>query len=379
MVNYSFLEVNTSYPIFLKTLYDDNSKNVTYQQAMDQFYNSYYCESNYIEQYLKSDFGIQANFICYNNTFAQSSWDDNPDKDLFNIFLRQLKHYNPDVIYISDINLFNATQIIIIKNVCKKEMKLVCYHFSFLTKPIQRVLPLFDLCFTGSEKFCNDMLKYNSNVKVIRHAFESTILDKIQIQTTLNKPAFIGSIFIGKSFHTNRIDALGMLKDYGISFDFYGNVYGSFYSKRQILHNLFQSKTILDKRKKTVDYLNSIKKKNVFGLNYYKSIGSYSCNINAHAPINGTGCGNQRMFEVTGIGSCLVTDYRVENSLLFDPDNEIVVYKNNEELVEKLKYLIDNPTECLRIAKNGQKRTLNNYTYKHKALQINDYIQELFI
>lgn len=379
MIQYKLMEVNSSYSLFLKDLYKDIDKEKSYSELMRLYFDSFYCESNYIENYFLSELNMETDFVIYNNEIAQKKWDENPDKDLFSIFLRQIKAYAPDVLYVTDINMFNVQQLKIIKDSGKKNMKLVCYHFSFITKSVQKSLPFYDLCFTGSIKASKEIFKYNKNVKVVRHAFETTILDKIKIESSVNKPAFIGSIFIGNSFHTNRIDSLCMLKEAKVSFDFYGNIYGSFDSRRQKVLSLFQPSSLMRRRKNTVEYLNQMKNSSKFGLEYYQTIGSYAMNINSHAPIAGTGCGNQRMFEVTGIGSCLVTDYREENPLLFDVDNEIVVYRNNEELVEKLRYLIDNPKECERIAKNGQKKTLNNYTYKHKALQINDYIQELFI
>ncbi len=85
------------------------------------------------------------------------------------------------------------------------------------------------------------------------------------------------------------------------------------------------------------------------------------------------------MFEATGMGACLVTDYREENADLFIPDEEIVIYHNYDELVEKVEYLIHNPNVASEIAKKGQVKTLNTHTYKNKAKKINEYFQELFI
>ena len=84
-----------------------------------------------------------------------------------------------------------------------------------------------------------------------------------------------------------------------------------------------------------------------------------------------------RMYEATGIGACLLTDYKDENAELFDVDNEIVVYHSLEDMVEKAKWLIDNPNEARKIAIAGQKRTLNEHNYKNKAEYLNDYIQKL--
>lgn len=378
MKEYRLLEVNSVYDLFLKHLYEEQDENKTYSELMNKFYNSSYCESNYIERYFQSELGIESKLITYNNEFAQIRYDKDKDKDLFHIFLRQVKDYNPDVLYVSDINMFDSTQLKIIRETCKNNAKFVCYHFSFIAKNVKKVLPFYDLCFTGSVYVQNQMLKYNKNVKVVRHSFESTLLDEISLcDFSNNKVGFVGSIFIGKSFHTNRLDMLGSLLRENIDFDFYGKVYSSLKSRKQLLSNIFLPSELKKLRNETVEYLNNNQYDSCFGIEYYKTIAKYPLNLNIHAPIAGTGCGNQRMFEVTGIGSCLITDYREENSLCFDVDNEIVVYHNNEELTEKLKYLLMNPDEVKRIAMNGQKRTLKDYTYKQKALHINEYIQEI--
>ena len=83
------------------------------------------------------------------------------------------------------------------------------------------------------------------------------------------------------------------------------------------------------------------------------------------------------MFEATGVGACLLTDYKEENVDLFAPDEEIVVYRTYDELVEKARWLLDNPDKAREIAAAGQKRTLATHTYKQKAEILNGYLLSL--
>ena len=81
--------------------------------------------------------------------------------------------------------------------------------------------------------------------------------------------------------------------------------------------------------------------------------------------------GNIRCFEVTGVGSCLLTNHREGMREFFDVDNDIVTFETIEECKEKIDYLLCNPLEMQRIAENGQRATLTKHTvearYKEAA------------
>jgi spore maturation protein CgeB len=73
------------------------------------------------------------------------------------------------------------------------------------------------------------------------------------------------------------------------------------------------------------------------------------------------------MFEATGVGTCLLTDWKEHIADLFEPDEEVVTYKSAEECIEKAKWLLENPAERERIAKAGQKRTLRDHTFENRV------------
>lgn len=85
-----------------------------------------------------------------------------------------------------------------------------------------------------------------------------------------------------------------------------------------------------------------------------------------------------RMFEATGMGACLLTDAKEENAMLFEVDKEIVTYSDMGEFQDKVKWLVENPAQAIKIAKAGQKKTLQVHSYRNKALKLNEYLQELF-
>lgn len=74
-----------------------------------------------------------------------------------------------------------------------------------------------------------------------------------------------------------------------------------------------------------------------------------------------------RLFEITGVGGCMLTDQKSNLASLFEPDRECVVYESADECVEKARYLLDHPDEARKIGQAGRARTLSEHTYAHRA------------
>jgi len=79
---------------------------------------------------------------------------------------------------------------------------------------------------------------------------------------------------------------------------------------------------------------------------------------------------NARDFEATGCGALLLTQESEEIKKCFRPDVEIVTYKNMNEAVEKIEYLLNFEERRKEIAREGYVRTLNEHTYFHRFSQI---------
>jgi spore maturation protein CgeB len=61
---------------------------------------------------------------------------------------------------------------------------------------------------------------------------------------------------------------------------------------------------------------------------------------------------------------------------LFEIDKHLVVYKNNDELIEKIKYYLDNKNERKLIENQGYEFVKENHTYFQRAKQILKIIEE---
>lgn len=76
---------------------------------------------------------------------------------------------------------------------------------------------------------------------------------------------------------------------------------------------------------------------------------------------------NLRSFEVTACQRLLFTDYVLDLPSCFDPDQELVVYHDLYDLIEKYRVLDQDPQRRSEIAMAGYQRTLREHTYTHRA------------
>lgn len=381
MRNYSFLEITTLYYKYVEYFEKKyNTDNLSYEEHKKLLSFDGFAEADFIHNYNR-ELGNESNIIYYDYESLQRKWHDFKcqKKTLFDILLDQVKYYRPDVIYISCISNFSASEIEMIKNYEKgKNVRLVGYHFTFISAQSCGLFKKFDQIYTGSNNYVKKLNDKGANAFLVRHAFEPDIINRVSKNKKESRVCFSGSIIFDmkSKSHLNRLDMLQAMHDVQIKYDSYGYIYIEKSIKGKIKQIIgggltyFHYKNIVEKIEDTM-------RPPVFGIDYYECLASHCVGVNTHSPIIESGAGNMRMFEVTGVGTCLITDKREENSLLFEEGKEIVVYDGVEDLISKINWLIDNPREIERIAVEGQKRTINDYNYKNKMLIINDYIQKI--
>ena len=76
------------------------------------------------------------------------------------------------------------------------------------------------------------------------------------------------------------------------------------------------------------------------------------------------------------MGSLLLTDMKDNLNELFKIDKEIVTYTCMEEAAEKVKYFLSNPYKANKIAKAGQKKTLEEHSYKKRMNQLKEILEK---
>jgi SAM-dependent methyltransferase len=107
----------------------------------------------------------------------------------------------------------------------------------------------------------------------------------------------------------------------------------------------------------------------------FNLLASSKISINRHGEVAENYANNMRLFEVTGCGSLLVTDYKDNLSELFKIGEEIVAFRSPEECVSLVKFYLANPKEAETIASAGRRRTLKHHTYQKRMAKTSSVLK----
>lgn len=99
--------------------------------------------------------------------------------------------------------------------------------------------------------------------------------------------------------------------------------------------------------------------------------------INLNISLKGIEGGTpKRIMDICGVGGFALTNYCEETAELFEEDKEIVMFKTPEELVEKAEFYLEHDDLREQIAMAGQKKVLENYTYKQQVKQLMEWVEK---
>jgi len=99
--------------------------------------------------------------------------------------------------------------------------------------------------------------------------------------------------------------------------------------------------------------------------------------LNRHGGIAGDYSVNMRMFEATGMGCLLLTDQKKFTSHLFEPDKEIIQYRDFKDAGILAKQYLEDLDSLQEISRAGNLRTLNHHTYMNRAVVLSEYLLKL--
>ena len=121
----------------------------------------------------------------------------------------------------------------------------------------------------------------------------------------------------------------------------------------------------------------------VWGWEMYRVLQRSRITLNLHAEndvrgtVDTTQANNMRLFEATGVGTCLVTDAKDNLAELFEPGGEVVTYASSEECVEQVQHYLAHEPQRAAVAQAGQRRTLQDYTYAQRLAELLDKLNRL--
>ena len=299
----------------------------------------------FIKEFKKN--GHDSKMIIPNLNILQEKWcTENKvgfDSDwMFSIPIEQIKKEKPDILFISSNFEYYDSFLKEVKPYVGK----VC---AWISCPFDKGLNLsnIDHIFTLFKPHYNFFKSKNISTTLTHAAFDDLILN------SLPKKKEYGLTFIGGigSFHKQREKYLkALIKNTNIK------IWGYGYKSKNPIKNIL-------KQIKSGFIYNKVYQGEAWGKDMLKILALSKITFNAHGDIAIGHAVNMRMFEATGVGTLLLTEYAEGIEEFFEPGKEIICYQNINEAIEKINYFLEHDEEREKIAKAGQTKTLNNYTY----------------
>jgi hypothetical protein len=115
----------------------------------------------------------------------------------------------------------------------------------------------------------------------------------------------------------------------------------------------------------------------VWGADMYQTLRRSHITLNSHIDMAGREAGNMRLFEATGVGTFLLTDFKHNLHTLFEPDSEVGTWRSIDDCLATIASADSEEDTRAAIARAGQARTMAQHTYRHRAAEILDFVEKL--
>ena len=108
----------------------------------------------------------------------------------------------------------------------------------------------------------------------------------------------------------------------------------------------------------------------VWGAEMYQTLRRSRITLNSHIDIAGSEAGNMRLFEATGVGAFLLTDFKDNLHTLFSPATEVAAWRTVADCHAMIDRYLNEDAARLSIAKAGQARTFAAHTFRRRVEEI---------
>jgi glycosyltransferase involved in cell wall biosynthesis len=274
-----------------------------------------------------------------------------PDLWMYQITISQVNVFKPDILYLSHPIEFESK---FIRALSWKPKLIMGWRAAAIPNGID--FSEFDLILS-SDAVTKRRAK-EVGAKAVEHfvpGFPTLVLDSIQDQEPIYDVVFSGQWGPEHLRRNSFLEAITHLaKATGISVAFF-------------LHNHSHLPA-----SQFVDQFNHGAR---WGIEMYRALRQGRIVFNAIIDFGKGEAGNMRQFEATGCGAMLVTEHHDTVSQYFEPERELVTYKDARELCEKILFYVSNPEERKRIAEQGHKRCLSHHSMERRASEFHEIIQ----
>jgi spore maturation protein CgeB len=394
------LRISTINPAYLNKFFTKNPgiDEKTYEEQLSALFYDAYAQADSFSHYL-AKLGYECREVVTNALTIQKAWsrqNDAPwDKSNYikTCTIEYAKQFKPEIVFLNNFDYVDE-----LRSKCPS-IRLVVGFFGVSPTTYDN-LKKCDIVLTPVLSLARQFAAVGLNTKILPHAFDPRVLDRINNKLPKIFPlTFIGGVQRANDFHKSRARFFEKLSENTSLTIFTSNAsealikqfvrvasYGLFTRLRTIGFDnralarfpLIGNCALLQVRprcQKEHSLWSSVRPA-VYGLEMYNALVQSKVTLNMHAECAGNSAGNIRLFEATGVGTCLVTDYKDDLHLMFDPEYEVVTYKSIDECKEKLKWLSEHPDKRNQIAMAGMNRTLKSHTYEKRAALLDEIFRE---
>ena len=369
-----FIILNTDYPEFLGWLYDQNPglQKLPYEEQMRVRAESLFGVADFYSSNLRK-LGHGAWDIHANNEFMQTAWATEHGvpvapqwqwqfrlrrgvvpwfsrvKDqrwLYDTLAAQIRHYRPDVLLNQAMDGVSGRFL--------REMK---QYIRLLVGQIASPLPqgeefrTYDLIISSLPNFVEHFRRLGVPSELSLFAFEPAVLPRLKDQRPDIPVSFVGSL---SSAHQSRVRWLEYLCHH-VQVNTWGHG-----------ENALPQDSIIRCRNSGA----------AWGIEMYQILLRSKIALNHHIGIAESYANNMRLFEATGVGTLLLTDWKVNLHEMFEPGKEVIAYHSPEECAELIQYYLEHDEERHAIARAGQERTLREHTYYQRMQELVDIVRK---
>jgi spore maturation protein CgeB len=366
--------INTDYSPFLRALYNANRslldrilgrklapQGASYADQLDARNNTLFGGSDFYSRNFKA-LGHEAAEFHVNNGALQAAWlrerqqevgvrppivsplrspIEPSNIDLEEIIVRQAREMAPDVILNQAVSEVESRVLERLRPYCKLIVGQIASPY-----PENEPYTAYDLMISSLPNFVNYYRKRGLVAEPNLLGFERRVLEQVKVEERDVPLSFVGSITSDHGTRYELIDRLARDTDIKI----WGRMVSV--SSRSPIMKRYQGEA--------------------WGRDMFHVLGRSKITINQHIDIAENYANNMRLFEATGMGAMLITDWKDNIAELFEPGKEVVCYKSVDECLELIEYYSRHEAERAAIAAAGQRRTLQDHSY---ALVVADQVR----
>lgn len=316
------------------------------------------------------------NFAAHQKRWARDNGVSYGEKNWFlEITAAQVKHFRPDVLFVDSFTAFHPDFLSTLRQSCPSLRLVLGWCGAPYRDP--NIFKGFDITLSNIPSLVAELETLGRRAFFLPHSFETRLLSKLRPDAaSLQDFTFTGSVTEGGESHAVRARLLAALaRTSGLKI--YADLppetsLGDFVdlARQKKLRKSLALFAEMPMRRT----LHKASRPPVFGLAMYQLLADSRVTFNNHIGLSEAHASNTRIFQATGCGACLLTDWKPDLHQYFEADKEVVTYRNAAEARDKVKYLLAHESVRKTIAEAGRKRTLRDHTFRQRCEILHDLI-----